>query len=72
MGFNMVANLAFGHSGSSNATADANGLAQANVDIYAVTLNSEGVIVDCKIDAIQCKVNFDAAGQLVTESAPNT
>ena len=67
MGFNMIANLAFGHSGSSNATADANGLAQANVDIYAVTLNSEGVIVDCKIDAIQCKVNFDAAGQLVTE-----
>ena len=67
MGFNMIANLAFGHSGSSNASADADGLAQANVDIYAVTLNSEGVIVDCKIDAIQCKVNFDAAGQLVTE-----
>ena len=67
LGFNMVANLAFGHSGSANATAEADGLAQANVDIYAVTLNSEGVIVDCKIDAIQCKVNFDAAGQLVTE-----
>ena len=67
MGFNMIANLAFGHSGSSNASAEADGLAQANVDIYAVTLNSEGVIVDCKIDAIQCKVNFDAAGQLVTE-----
>ena len=66
LGFNMVANLAFGHSGSANATAEADGLAQANVDIYAVTINSEGVIVDCKIDAIQCKVKFDAAGQLVT------
>ena len=66
LGFNMVANLAFGHSGSSNASADADGLAQANVDIYAVTINSEGVIVDCKIDAIQCKVNFDTAGQLIT------
>ena len=66
LGFYMTAAYASGHSGSSNASADANGLAQANVDIYAVTIDSTGVIVDCKIDAIQCKTEFDAAGQLVT------
>ena len=43
------------------------GLAQANVDIYAVTINSEGVIVDCKIDAIQCKTNFNASGAITTD-----
>ena len=69
MGFYMKPALAFGHSGSSNASAEAEGLAQANVDIYAVTLNSEGVIVDCKIDAIQCKTNFDAAGHITTDAA---
>ena len=67
LGFYMVAAYAGGHSGSTNATADADGLAQANVDIYAVTINSEGVIVDCKIDAIQCKTSFDATGALVSE-----
>ena len=67
LGFYMTAAYASGHSGSSSASADGNGLAQANVDIYAVTINSEGVIVDCKIDAIQCKTEFDAAGALVTE-----
>ena len=67
LGFYMVAAYAGGHSGSTNATADANGLAQANVDIYAVTIDSNGVIVDCKIDAIQCKTNFDATGALVSE-----
>ena len=67
LGFYMVAAYAGGHSGSTNATADADGLAQANVDIYAVTINSEGVIVDCKIDAIQAKTNFDAAGVITTD-----
>ncbi len=67
LGFYMTAAYASGHSGSSSASADADGLAQANVDIYAVTINSEGVIVDCKIDAIQCKTNFDASGALLTE-----
>ena len=69
LGFYMVAAYAGGHSGSTNATADANGLAQANVDIYAVTIDSNGVIVDCKIDAIQCKTNFDATGASSPRSA---
>ena len=67
MGFYMTAAYASGHSGSSNASADADGLAQANVDIYAVTINSEGVIVDCKIDAIQCKTNFNTSGAITTD-----
>ena len=69
MGFYMKPTLAFGHSGSANATAEADGLAQANIDIYAVTINSEGVIVDCKIDAIQAKTNFDASGHITTDPA---
>ncbi len=67
LGFYMTAAYASGHSGSSSASADADGLAQANVDIYAVTINSEGVIVDCKIDAIQCKTNFNASGAITTD-----
>ena len=69
LGFYMTAAYASGHSGSSSATADADGLAQANVDIYAVTINSEGVIVDCKIDAIQAKTNFNASGAITTDSS---
>ncbi len=67
LGFYMTASYDTSYSGSNSASADADGLALAAVGIYAVTINSEGVIVDCKIDAIQCKTNFDAAGQLVTE-----
>ena len=67
LGFYMTTTYDQSYSGSHNASADGNGLAQANVDIYAVTINSEGVIVDCKIDAIQCKTEFDATGALVTE-----
>ena len=67
LGFYMTTAYDQSYSGSKNASADGNGLAQANVDIYAVTINSEGVIVDCKIDAIQCKTEFDTAGALVTE-----
>ncbi len=67
LGFYMTSAYDSSYSGSHAATADSDGLAQANVDIYAVTINSEGVIVDCKIDAIQCKIAFDASGAFVTE-----
>ena len=67
MGFYMTTSYDTSYSGSHAASADGNGLAQANIDIYAVTINSEGVIVDCKIDAIQAKTEFDASGALVTE-----
>lgn len=67
MGFYMVAAYDTSYSGSKSASADADGLALAAVDIYAVTINSEGVIVDCKIDAIQAKTNFDASGVITTD-----
>ena len=46
MGFYMVAAYDSSYSGSKSASADAAGLALPAVDIYAVTINSEGVIVD--------------------------
>lgn len=51
---------------SQGATAEADGLAQADSLIVAVTVDSEGVITDCAIDQAQSKVNFNTAGELVT------
>ena len=51
---------------SKDAAADAEGLAQANVDLVAVTVGDDGVIDACVIDAIQSKIGFDAAGKLTT------
>ena len=56
---------------STSASAEGDGLAQADITLVAVTVGEDGVIDDCVIDAIQSKVNFDAAGQLITDlSAP--
>ena len=52
---------------STSATAEGGGLAQADITLVAVTVGEDGVIDDCVIDAIQSKVNFDAAGQLITD-----
>ena len=47
------------------------GLAQANINLVAVTISEDGVIDECVIDAVQSKVNFDAAGAITTDlSAP--
>jgi len=51
---------------SADAATDADGLAQADSLIVAVTVDSEGVITDCVIDQAQSKVNFNTAGELVT------
>ena len=37
--------------------------------IAAATRNGQGVITSCRIDAVQTKVSFDAAGQLLTDTA---
>ena len=50
-----------------SASADADGSAATDISIIAVTVDGNGVIESCKIDAIQGKVSFDAQGQLVTE-----
>ena len=52
---------------STSASAEGDGLAQADITLVAVTVGEDGVIDDCVIDAIQSKVNFDAAGQLITD-----
>ena len=52
---------------STSASAEGDGLAQADITLVAVTVGEDGVIDDCVIDAIQSKVNFDASGQLITD-----
>ncbi len=40
------------------------GLAQTDITVVAVTVDDNGVIDRCVIDAVQAKINFDAAGEL--------
>ena len=42
------------------------GLAQLDSNVVAVLVDGNGVIVDCKIDGVQSKINFDASGKLTT------
>lgn len=48
---------------------DTDGLAQADSSVFAVTVDSEGKVVNCVIDAVQSKVNFSAEGKIVTDLA---
>ncbi len=59
---------------SSDATADAEGLAQSYSNIAVVTLNKDSKITSCIIDAIQGNVNFSATGEISTDltAAPQT
>lgn len=43
------------------------GLAQIDSTIVAVTVDNDGKIVKCAIDAAQTKINFSAAGKIVTD-----
>jgi len=53
---------------------EADGLAQADSTIVAVTVDSSGKITGCVIDAAQSKVNFNTAGELTTplDTIPQT
>ena len=53
-------------SGSTAATAEEEGLAQLYTTATALTLKGE-TITSCAIDAVQAKVNFDAAGTVTTD-----
>ena len=53
-------------SSSKNAGEEA-GLAQADVTLVAVTVDENGVIVQCVIDGVQAKVNFDNTGAITTD-----
>jgi hypothetical protein len=64
-GLALVASL----SSSKPAAEDADGVAQTDASVVAVTLDGEGRIVDCIIDAIQTRITFSAEGQLTTDPA---
>ena len=51
-----------------NASADAKGLAQLDVDATALTVK-DGVITSCYIDSVQAKVEFDTTGTISTNIA---
>ncbi len=53
--------------GSSKDVSDKDGLAQIDSTIVAVTVDKDGKIVECIIDAAQTKINFDATGKLKTD-----
>ncbi|MDF2513683.1 MAG: hypothetical protein K0S04_3549 [Herbinix sp.] len=52
---------------STDATADAAGLAQAYTNIAVSTVGADGKITSCFIDAVQGNVNFDTAGVITTD-----
>ncbi len=54
---------------SKDATAEAEGLVQADSTAVAVLVDDKGIIVNCIIDAIQPKIKFSAAGELTTDMA---
>ena len=52
--------------GSTGASAEAEGLAQLETNVAAVSAK-DGVITSCILDAVQAKVNFDANGAITTD-----
>ena len=51
-------------SSSKSASAEEAGTVQTDVTLVAVTVDEQGVITDCVIDAVQAKMPFDATGTL--------
>lgn len=45
---------------------EADGLAQVDSSIVAVTVGADGKIAKCAIDGVQTKINFSATGKLIT------
>lgn len=52
---------------STDASADAAGVAQAYTTVSVVTVNADGVITSAAIDAVQANVNFDATGKITSD-----
>lgn len=52
---------------SKDATADAEGLAEADSTVVALTLDSSGKITDCIIDGVQTKINISNEGKVTTD-----
>ena len=55
--------------GKSKDASDKDGLGQVDSTIVALTLDNDGKIVKCVIDAAQTKINFSAAGKVTTDLA---
>ena len=56
-------------SSSKGASAEEEGLAQADLTVAAVTLNADGTIAAVKVDCIQVKTSFDATGKITSDTA---
>ena len=54
-------------SDSTSATAEAEGVAQYDITMAAVTVDDNGVIQSCVIDAVQAKLSIDATGTITTD-----
>ena len=54
---------------SADASAEAEGLAQVDTVMAAVTVDSANKILGVVIDTAQTKVNFDATGKITTDKA---
>ena len=52
---------------SKSASDGANGEAKYDVTVVAVTVDQNGVIASCIIDSVGASLNFDAAGQIVSD-----
>ena len=61
-------------SGSTSATAEANGAGKFELTLVGVTVDDNGVIVSCVIDGINTSVSFDATGAITSDLtvAPQT
>jgi hypothetical protein len=49
------------------ATAEKDGTAQLDANVAVITVDAEGKISSCYIDALQAKVNFDTTGAITTD-----
>ncbi len=54
---------------SSKDAGEADGLAQIDSTVVAVTVDENGKIVECIIDAVQTKINFSKEGKVLTDLA---
>lgn len=62
MGLAVIANA-----GKSKDAVDGEGTAQADVDIASVIVDAEGKIVECTIDSLQTRIQFDETGKITTD-----
>lgn len=54
-------------SGSSDASAEGDGVAQSDIILIAVTVDADGIIDGCVIDTVQATIGFDTTGKLTTD-----